>query len=366
MPSGVYQLPDLPSMCPKKSGNSISPNFQEAKNSYEQWVRENIGYPASIGVANAEMPLLAALAWPRASSKELGAILDYMTMSFMLEELTDRSSSEVTKSLSKLWIDVLKDPRSGKGHRHPFIKLMTNQMVARLKEAVDPFHWPEFIQSNIDFAMNTVQEALDREASKDILATRCITSYMVMRRETVGTRPCIVLMRSTRRLYLSEHVLQHPIVAEMENTSLDMVFLANDIYSFKKELGDNGALNNIITVIQKDPNTQHLDLQERIDHAGKLFQAAMDRFNACRDALPSFGDEETDRQVAAFADGLVDWVLGSIEWSIANHRYRVFVDDDDRKNNILRLDDRWFMSGKFKLLLLLISIVFTMILFLIL
>jgi len=40
------------------------------------------------GIANAEMPLLAALAWPKASAKELRAILDYMTMSFMFEELT--------------------------------------------------------------------------------------------------------------------------------------------------------------------------------------------------------------------------------------------------------------------------------------
>jgi hypothetical protein len=100
-------------------------------------------------------------------------------------------------------------------------------MVARMKDAVDPFHWPEFLHSNVVFAANTIQEALDREASKDISATRCIDSYMVMRRETVGTRPCIVLMRSTRRLYLPEHVLQHPIIAEMENSVLDAVFLAN-------------------------------------------------------------------------------------------------------------------------------------------
>lgn len=34
------------------------------------------------------MPLLAALAYPLASCQELRAILDYMTASFMLEELT--------------------------------------------------------------------------------------------------------------------------------------------------------------------------------------------------------------------------------------------------------------------------------------
>jgi hypothetical protein len=142
--------------------------------------------------------------------------------------------------------------------------------------------------------------------------------------------------------------------------------LFQDIYSFKKERGDNGALNNIITVIQKDPTTQHLDLQERLDHAGKLFLAALDRFNICRDALPSFGDEKTNRQVSAFADGLMDWNLGNIEWSMVNKRYKVFVDDNDRRENILRLEDRWSMSVTFRLLLLFIGILLTCVSFMIL
>src|SRR5882757_1902378 len=42
MYSGVFQLPNLPRICPKKTGNKISPGFQEAKDGYEQWVKENI------------------------------------------------------------------------------------------------------------------------------------------------------------------------------------------------------------------------------------------------------------------------------------------------------------------------------------
>jgi len=125
-------------------------------------------------------------------------------------------------------------------------------------------------------------------------------------------------------------------------------------------------LNNIITVIQNDPTTQHLDLQEAIYHAGSLFQAALNRFNTCRDSLPGF-DDETDRQVAAFADGLVDFMSGNIEWSLVNQRYKVFANDDDRRNNILRLDGRWskFVSRMFEFrILLLISIVVAYTLFL--
>ncbi|KAG2156378.1 isoprenoid synthase domain-containing protein [Suillus clintonianus] len=356
MPLGIYQLPDLLSICPKKTGHIVSPSFEETKHSYEQWVRDNIGYFAAIKFAKIQMPLLAALICPKGGFRDLRAILDCMSMQYILEELTDRCSSEAAKSQCDLWIEILKNPEAGEGHRHPFIKLIAKQMVTRMKDAVDPYHWPQFIQSCDEYAKNTAQEALDRETLKDASATRRVAAYMIMRRESIGVRPSLVVMRSIRKLYLPEHVLKHHVVAEMENTALDMVYITNDIYSFKKELNEDGALNNIINIIQKDPKTQHLDLQARIIHAGELFQGALDRFKACRDSLPSFGNDETDKQVAAYADGLVDWVVGNVEWSVVTPRYRVFANDADRRNNILRLDDRWFMSWKFQLLLL-ISIV---------
>jgi len=40
----VYKLPNLPSMCPEKSADTISPGFQEAKDSYEEWIKETLGY----------------------------------------------------------------------------------------------------------------------------------------------------------------------------------------------------------------------------------------------------------------------------------------------------------------------------------
>ncbi|KAG6334768.1 hypothetical protein ID866_4320 [Astraeus odoratus] len=308
----TVQLPDLLSLFPKKPGGVISLGFKGAYDGYNEWVRSTLGYFFSVEVYNAEMPLLAALAYPIASEQELRAILDYMTSSFMLEEMT---------------VSINCEQRRG--------------MVARMKSAIDPFHWPQFISSNVEFAKNTIREALDREASKDVHATRDIQSYMMTRRETIGTRPMFVLMRSTRRLYIPDEVLEHEVVADMENAALDAVYIANDIYSFKKEQGDNGALNNIITVIQKDPDTCHLDLQGSIDYAGDLFKEVLDRFHSCRQRLPSV-DNDMDRYLSAYADGLIDWMIGNIEWSMVNRRYKAFCNDSDRRINVVRLDSRHF------------------------
>ncbi|KAF8559681.1 terpenoid synthase [Imleria badia] len=336
MSAQAYRLPNFLVLLPKKPGGEISPHFKDADNGYHSWVHDKIGWLFAIEVYNAEMPLLAALAFPLASCRELRGILDYMTSSFMLEELTDRCSSAKAVARSQLWIKTLAQCDKEESSRHPFIRTMRRELVPNMKAAVDPFHWPQFIDSNAIFAQNTVQEALDREAHPNKNAVRNIQSYMVMRRESIGTRPCFVLMRSTRRLYIPDDVLANPIIREMENVTLDMVFIANDVYSFKKEYGDNGALNNLLTVMQKDPMTAHLNLQERLDHGEKLFTAALDRFHAYRKQLPSFS-RDLDQHVAAYAEGLIDWVVGNIEWSAVNHRYKTFLNDADRKKNIMKL-----------------------------
>ncbi|KAI6028505.1 isoprenoid synthase domain-containing protein [Pisolithus orientalis] len=339
MVAQTYQLPDLLSFFAQKPGGPISPHFKGAYQGYSEWVGNTLGYYFSIEVYNAEMPLLAALAYPLATEHELRAILDYMTASFMLEEMTDRYSSSKALKNSEIWMQTLKGGQPETSTRHPFIKLMSKEMMTRLKSAVDPFHWPQFISTNVDFARNTVREALDREASKGLHATRDLHSYMITRRETIGTRPCLVLMRSTRRLYIPDSVLENNAVMGMENAALDMVYIANDIYSFKKEQGDNGALNNIITVILKDPDTSHLDLQGAINYAGDLFKAALDDFHACRGRIPSFGTE-MDKFLSAYGDGLIDWAIGNIEWSVVNNRYKVFCNDSDRRSNVIRLGNR--------------------------
>lgn len=88
--------------------------------------------------------------------------------------------------------------------------------------------------------------------------------------------------------------------------------------------------------MEKDPETAYLDFQERLDYAETLFKAALERFHTCRRELPSF-DPEIDQYLTSYADGLIDLLTGSLQWSRVNHRYNTFMNDEDRKNNVMRL-----------------------------
>lgn len=47
-----------------------------------------------------------------------------------------------------------------------------------------------------------------------------------------------------------------------------------------------------------------------------------------------------DKYLSAYGDGLTDWVIGNIEWSLVNCRYKVFCNDSDRRSNVVRLKQR--------------------------
>ncbi|KAF8843483.1 terpenoid synthase [Paxillus ammoniavirescens] len=340
MPGGVYRIPDLLALLPDKPGGDISPYFQEAKTGYNAWVNKTLGWFLAVEAYKAELPLLAALTCPLASCQELRAITNHLVSVLILEKRTDRSSTTDLVDISHLWVNTLRDNDPGTTSHYPFIQIMRRELVPAMKAVVDPFHWPQFITANELYAENIAREALVSEAHPNKHAASDVQSYMDMRRETIGTRPFFVLVRSIRRLYIPAHVLAHPLVEEMENVALEMIVIANDIYSFKKDYSHNRALKNLLTVILSDPTIACLDLQARICYAAKLFQVALDRFHACRENLPSFDDADLDRQVSSYADGLVDCVVGNIEWGAVTRRYNTFINETDRKNNIMRLHSR--------------------------
>ena len=66
-----------------------------------------------------------------------------------------------------------------------------------------------------------VQEAADRQ-NKYI---RTVDEYFTMRRDTSAVKPCFALLELD--LNLTQEVIDHPVIKEMETLGTDMVTLAN-------------------------------------------------------------------------------------------------------------------------------------------
>lgn len=64
-----------------------------------------------------------------------------------------------------------------------------------------------------------------------------------------------------------------------------------------------------------------MELQDAMDYVGEMCRVTMENFVANKERIPSFGDEQLDKDVAGYVQGLQDWIVGALHWSFMSHRY---------------------------------------------
>lgn len=74
-----------------------------------------------------------------------------------------------------------------------------------------------------------VQQSVDRNSNH----IRDLDSYFELRRDTIGAKPAFAIMEMY--LNIPDEVLEHPVIQKLYVSSIDLVIISNDIYSYKVE-----------------------------------------------------------------------------------------------------------------------------------
>lgn len=74
--------------------------------------------------------------------------------------------------------------------------------------------------------------------------------------------------------------------------------------------------HNIVDVVMRE---QGLGVQEAMDHVGQMYQATSNQLLDDFRTLPSFASQ--DPVARAYVEGLLEWVQGNVEFSLASGRY---------------------------------------------
>jgi len=152
-------------------------------------------------------------------------------------------------------------------------------------------------------------------------------SYLVIRRDNSGCKPCFQLAEFAAGIDLPNEVTQHPIIQSLEEATNDLVTWSNvcavrcscyilvlanvdircsqDIFSYNVEQSRHDNFNLVpVLMYQKG-----LTLQEAIEFVGDLCKKTIDRFEADKQRVPSWGPD-LDWQVQAYIHGLQSWIVG--------------------------------------------------------
>ncbi|KAL0947631.1 hypothetical protein HGRIS_013719 [Hohenbuehelia grisea] len=336
------RLPDLLSVLPqgrRLKDRPTNPNFAQLDANFSSWVTNSAPLPPKQKktILQAQMPYLVALVYPDASLSQLTVCLRYMLLSLVLENLTDNASTDQCRAWTDMFVGLLKgeklDEKSSQA-KHPMYQFMAGLSAHVMKEISDT-HRHAFISENEAAAESIVKEALDREiSSSDNGCTTSLAEYMDHRQATIGLRPFLVLERWVRGIDLPDTIFHHPVVKAMVDAAVEMVFIANDIYSYKKECIAGEASHNIITVIMHDncAGVSKGDIQGAFDVAFSMFRGAWAQFVQAKEYLDE--DENYGALTEAYSAALLDCVAGNIHWSLICDRYSVF---EDEKSRVCRL-----------------------------
>ncbi|KAF9475126.1 terpenoid synthase [Pholiota conissans] len=254
--------------------------------------------------------LLTSMCYPDAAYPQLRVTNDFLTYLFHLDNLSDDMDNSGTLTTADEVLNSLYHPHAWRSSAR--VGKMTRDYYKRLILTASPGAQQRFIETFDFFFQSVTQQALDRAAG----VIPDLESYIALRRDTSGCKPCWALIEYACNLDIPDEVMDHPTIRNLGEAANDLVTWSNDIFSYNVEQS-KGDTHNMIPVVM---NQEGIDLQSAVDFVGDMCKQSIDRFDEERSRLPSWGPE-IDRQVDIYVDGLANWIVGSLHWSFETERY---------------------------------------------
>ncbi|MFL6127102.1 terpene synthase family protein [Actinophytocola sp.] len=148
--------------------------------------------------------------------------------------------------------------------------------------------------------------------------------YIEMRRKVGGAPWSANLIEHAVGAEVPAEIAASRPMTVLRDTFADAVHLRNDIFSYEREVLDEGELSNGILVFEKFLG---ISTQEAADAVNDLLTSRLHQFEhtALTEVPPLFAEHGIDPAaqvgVAAYVKGLQDWQSGGHEWHIRSSRY---------------------------------------------
>ncbi|KAM7187058.1 terpene cyclase [Naviculisporaceae sp. PSN 640] len=311
----IIRLPDTLRNWPWR--RTINPHYEECKTESEAWIESFRAFSprAQKAFNRCNFSLLSSLAWANLDRDGCRIGCDLMHLFFVFDEHSDRSTQEETRQQAISIMDALRNPHKARPEGEFIGGRVAQEYWLNAIKTTSPIFQRRFIESFQRYVDSVVQQSSDR----DHHCQRDITSYLALRRYTIGAEPSFVL--NAMHMDLPDNVVSHPTLKRLEELATDMIILGNDIVSYDREQSQPGqAEHNIISAIMSSLN---LDVQGAMDWVGVYHDGLVEEFLSEFSRLPVFPEEseQINAYVVEYANALANWVRASDSWGFESERY---------------------------------------------
>ncbi len=326
-----FQLPEFYMPYPAR----LNPNLERARTHSTAWAHEMdfIDVPQHGTVIwtdhdldSHDYALLCAYTHPDASADDLDLVTDWYVWVFYFDdhflELYKRNPDDIQGAKAYLDRLPLFMPVNGVITDEP-----TNPVEKGLKdlwERTVPVHSMDWRKRFADNTKHLLDESMWEllNISEGRLANP--VEYIEMRRKVGGAPWSANLVEHVTGLEVPAPIASSRPLGVLRDTFADAVHLRNDLFSYEREVLDEGELSNGVLVLEK---FLELPTQEAAEAVNDLLTSRLHQFEhtAVTEVPPLLDEHGIDPAgrlaVLAYVKGLQDWQAGGHEWHLRSSRY---------------------------------------------
>lgn len=259
--------------------------------------------------------------YPYAPAKRLEVVMLFNTIGFFFDDGMGHDRHQGAIQVDKTFFvaklsKALRDPQQ--------VLIETSDIVtARLLEVAGNVLKLVYDQSNLEFTQRFRDGTLNHWKTSFGISDYypSVEDFILIRRQTSGMYPMINMLEFAYDRYLPVHLYTLPSVQGALETLVDIGGLSNEIFSYPKEVMEQGAKMNFISVIQQ---SYQCDLMTAIYEAIEYVNQRSREFNAYCDAIAldaqSLPQEEAEL-LLWYVEALQDIAWASYAWQMYTERY---------------------------------------------
>ncbi|RKT52863.1 terpene synthase family protein [Saccharothrix australiensis] len=326
-----FQLPEFYMPYPAR----LNPNLERARAHSRAWAHRMgfIDVPqhgtviwSDEDLTSHDYALLCAYTHPDASADDLDLVTDWYVWVFYFDdhfvELYKRNPGDVRGAKAHLDRLPLFMPADGVITEEP-----ANPVEEGLRDLwlrTVPAHSADWRRRFADNTRHLLDESMWELLNIGEGRLANPIEYVEMRRKVGGAPWSANLVEHVTGLEVPARIASSRPLAVLRDTFADAVHLRNDLFSYEREVLDEGELSNGVLVLEK-----FLDLptQEAAERVNDLLTSRLHQFEhtAVTEVPPLLDEHGVDPAgrlaVLAYVKGLQDWQSGGHEWHLRSSRY---------------------------------------------
>ncbi|MFD8598665.1 germacradienol/geosmin synthase [Kitasatospora sp. NPDC059646] len=322
-----FELPDFYVPYPAR----INPHYEKARVHTKEWARgfgmlEGSGVWEEHDLDSHDYALLCSYTHPDCDSEALDLVTDWYTWVFFFDDhFLEIFKRTLDREGGKAYLDRLPAfmPMDlADGCPEP-----TNPVeagLADLWQRTVPHMSADWRSRFAESTRNLLNESLWELSNINEGRVSNPVEYIEMRRKVGGAPWSAGLIEYAAQAEVPEAVAHSRPLRVLRDAFSDGVHLRNDLFSYEREIGEEGELSNGVLVLE---TFLGCSTQQAADAVNDLLTSRLQQFeNTALTELPGLFAEhalnpEEIARVLAYVKGMQDWQSGGHEWHMRSSRY---------------------------------------------